>query len=174
MQKNSFVRLQLHLCHLQNSGFVTTKKSSPPPQGQKHSFLLLCGVLSLYLYHQIPQCVWGSLGLAIFNRERVALFLSLFHPEFLSILGGLCSRLSGIFIQLLCYKSLQLFIHPSLEVGTITDVAFNVKKLSEITIFVKRRSGETAESLQYTGDNQIILLRGLPHGVSTEYGQFCQ
>lgn len=174
MQKKQLCEAPTALVSSSKFWLCNNKKSSPPPQGQKHSFLLLCGVLSLYLYHQIPQCVWGSLGLAIFNRERVALFLSLFHPEFLSILGGLCSRLSGIFIQLLCYKSLQLFIHPSLEVGTITDVAFNVKKLSEITIFVKRRSGETAESLQYTGDNQIILLRGLPHGVSTEYGQFCQ
>lgn len=69
--------------------------------------------------------------------------------------------------------SLQPFIHPSLEVGTITDVAINVEKSSEITIFVKKRSGETAESSQYMRDNQIILLRGLPHGVSTEHRQFC-
>lgn len=71
------MRLQLHWCDPQNSAIVTIE--TPPlyqnyTNGtQKHSFLLLCRVLSLYLYHQIHKYIWGALGLAIFNQERVAL-----------------------------------------------------------------------------------------------------
>lgn len=49
-------------------------------------------------------------------------------------------------------ESLQLFIHPRLDVGTITEVAICVMKFSVITIFVKKRSEQTAQSSRNTRD----------------------
>lgn len=48
-----------------------------------------------------------------------------------------------------------------MEIGTITDFAVNIKKILEVTTFVKRGKKKTEESSQQSRNKQLILLRGL-------------
>lgn len=73
------------------------------------------------------------MGLAIFNQERVALSCPCSIQHVYPSLQGSAIDYVAFPLSSGITEPLQLFIHPGLGVGTVTEVVIFVVTLSEIT-----------------------------------------